>query len=110
MARKLLERVAGIANDVGLLAEELHVSHGRLLGNFRRRSRISPSSTRPLGLSGKVCSAAAEDVQALSERPSKPSAAAASPKPMRRLATLCRPENISRLSFRSRAVNRPLAP
>jgi GH15 family glucan-1,4-alpha-glucosidase len=33
-ARTLFERVAGLANDLGLLAEEYDVAHGRQLGNF----------------------------------------------------------------------------
>jgi GH15 family glucan-1,4-alpha-glucosidase len=33
-ARTLFERVAGLANDLGLLAEEYDVTHGRQLGNF----------------------------------------------------------------------------
>ena len=30
----LFDRLAGLANDVGLLAEEYHPGHGRLVGNF----------------------------------------------------------------------------
>jgi len=33
-ARELFERVAGLANDLGLLAEEYDVRHGRQVGNF----------------------------------------------------------------------------
>jgi len=33
-ARALLERIMGIANDVGLLSEEYHVRQRRLLGNM----------------------------------------------------------------------------
>ena len=33
-ARALFERLAGLANDLGLLAEEYDVAHGRQLGNF----------------------------------------------------------------------------
>jgi GH15 family glucan-1,4-alpha-glucosidase len=33
-ARTLFERVAGLANDLGLLAEEYDVARGRQLGNF----------------------------------------------------------------------------
>ncbi len=33
-ARALFGRLAGLANDVGLLAEEYDVAGGRMLGNF----------------------------------------------------------------------------
>ena len=33
-ARELFERLAGLANDLGLLAEEYDVGHGRQVGNF----------------------------------------------------------------------------
>lgn len=33
-ARELLERVAGVANDLGLFAEEYETKRGRLVGNF----------------------------------------------------------------------------
>ena len=33
-ARALFERLVGVANDVGLLAEEYDPAAGRLLGNF----------------------------------------------------------------------------
>jgi GH15 family glucan-1,4-alpha-glucosidase len=33
-ARALFERLLGLANDVGLLAEEFDLEHGRLVGNF----------------------------------------------------------------------------
>ncbi len=33
-ARELFERLLGLANDVGLLAEEYDTASGQLLGNF----------------------------------------------------------------------------
>lgn len=33
-AEKIFERLAGLANDVGLISEEYDPANGRLLGNF----------------------------------------------------------------------------
>ncbi len=58
-ARALFERVLGLANDVGLLAEEYHVPSGRLIGNFPQAlSHIALVNTA-LGLSGPVLQRAA---------------------------------------------------
>ncbi|HWB50041.1 MAG TPA: glycoside hydrolase family 15 protein [Stellaceae bacterium] len=53
-ARGYLERVIGLANDVGLLAEEWHIGTGRLTGNFPQAlSHLSLVNTA-LGLCGPV--------------------------------------------------------
>jgi GH15 family glucan-1,4-alpha-glucosidase len=44
-ATELFERLLSLRNDVGLLAEEYNPDTGRLVGNFRRPSRTSRSST-----------------------------------------------------------------
>ncbi len=45
-ARDLFERVLGLANDVGLLAEEYDMEHGRLVGNFPQAlSHIAVANT-----------------------------------------------------------------
>jgi GH15 family glucan-1,4-alpha-glucosidase len=40
-ARALFERLLSLRNDVGLLSEEYDVENKRLIGNFRKRCRIS---------------------------------------------------------------------
>jgi GH15 family glucan-1,4-alpha-glucosidase len=46
-ARSLFERLLGIANDVGLLAEEYDPRTGRHLGNFPQAMTHRPWSIRP---------------------------------------------------------------
>lgn len=45
-ASDLFDRLCGLCNDVGLLAEQYDPRAGRMLGNFRKRSAISGSSIR----------------------------------------------------------------
>ncbi len=53
-ARKLLGRIAGIANDVGLLSEEYHVREGRLLGNIPQALSHLSFVNAALSLAGPV--------------------------------------------------------
>jgi hypothetical protein len=46
-ARKLFERLMGLANDVGLLSEEYDSTRKRLVGNFPKRSHILHYFTLP---------------------------------------------------------------
>lgn len=53
-ARALLGRIAGIANEVGLLSEEYHVREGRLLGNMPQALSHLSFINAALNLSGPV--------------------------------------------------------
>jgi GH15 family glucan-1,4-alpha-glucosidase len=53
-ARALLARIAGIANEVGLLSEEYHVREGRLLGNMPQALSHLSFINAALNLSGPV--------------------------------------------------------
>jgi GH15 family glucan-1,4-alpha-glucosidase len=53
-ARAMLERVIGLANDVGLLAEEFHVSTQRMMGNFPQALTHLGVVNSALFLSGPV--------------------------------------------------------
>lgn len=53
-ARALLGRIAGIANDVGLLSEEYHVRQGRMLGNLPQALSHLAFINAALCLSGPV--------------------------------------------------------
>ena len=53
-ARAYLERVVGIANDVGLLAEEWDTRAGRMLGNFPQALSHLALINTALGLCGPV--------------------------------------------------------
>jgi len=53
-ARRMLERVIGLANDVGLLSEEFHVPSGRLIGNIPQALTHLGVINTALRLSGPV--------------------------------------------------------
>ena len=53
-ARRYLERVIGLANDVGLLSEEWHTRGGRMLGNFPQALSHLALINTALGLCGPV--------------------------------------------------------
>ena len=53
-ARSLLQNVASVANDVGLLSEEYHVRQRRQLGNFPQTLSHLAFVNAALGLNGKV--------------------------------------------------------
>ena len=53
-ARVLLERVIGVANDLGLLAEEYDIGHRRLNGNFPQALSHLAVVNTALGLSGSA--------------------------------------------------------
>lgn len=53
-ARALLEQVLGVANDLGLLAEEYDIANGRLNGNFPQALSHLAVVNTALGLSGHI--------------------------------------------------------
>jgi len=53
-ARRMLERVIGLSNDVGLLSEEFHVPSGRLIGNIPQALTHLGVVNTALRLSGPV--------------------------------------------------------